>query len=72
MQLDADSYGRGEKSFTPEEQEEFIAMSKQPHFYEMFANSIAPSIYGNTGKSFDALLVMIAKEIIFIETQTII
>ncbi|CAG8633057.1 9907_t:CDS:10 [Paraglomus brasilianum] len=48
MQLDADSYGRGEKSFTPEEQEEFIAMSKQPHFYEMFANSIAPSIYGNT------------------------
>ena len=34
-------------SFTEEEEEEFIKLSRLPNFYDIFANSIAPSIYGN-------------------------
>lgn len=33
--------------FTEEEEEEFINLSKNPDLYEIFARSIAPSIYGS-------------------------
>ncbi|KAJ2351696.1 minichromosome maintenance protein 5 [Coemansia erecta] len=33
--------------FTPEEEQEFVALSRTPDIYQKFANSIAPSIYGN-------------------------
>ncbi|RLV95642.1 Minichromosome maintenance protein 5 [Spathaspora sp. JA1] len=34
-------------TFTEEEEEEFLKLSRLPNLYEIFANSIAPSIYGN-------------------------
>lgn len=40
------SGGRG-KAFTPEEEEEFTTLAQFPNLYDRFANSIAPSIYGN-------------------------
>ncbi|KAJ2134244.1 minichromosome maintenance protein 5, partial [Coemansia sp. RSA 788] len=33
--------------FTPEEEQEYVALSRTPDIYQKFANSIAPSIYGN-------------------------
>lgn len=33
--------------FSPEEEEEFIKMSRDPQIYEKFSNAIAPSIFGN-------------------------
>ncbi|KAJ2784101.1 minichromosome maintenance protein 5 [Coemansia javaensis] len=33
--------------FTPEEEHEFVALSRTPGIYQKFASSIAPSIYGN-------------------------
>ncbi|CAN6673730.1 minichromosome maintenance protein 5 [Trichomonascus vanleenenianus] len=33
--------------FTEEEEEEFLKISRTPNLYEVFASSIAPSIYGN-------------------------
>ncbi|KAI8053838.1 MCM2/3/5 family-domain-containing protein [Syncephalis plumigaleata] len=35
------------RMFTEREEEEYMAMSRQPGLYDAFANSIAPSIYGN-------------------------
>ncbi|KAK4050316.1 minichromosome maintenance protein 5 [Microbotryomycetes sp. JL221] len=48
LELDSDGTGRGTRNFTAEEEEEFSQMSRGDNFYERFANSIAPSIYGNT------------------------
>ncbi|KAG5455529.1 MAG: MCM2/3/5 family-domain-containing protein [Olpidium bornovanus] len=48
LQVDHDTTGRGRRQFTEAEEEEFIAMSRMPHLYEVFANSIAPSIFGNS------------------------
>jgi DNA replication licensing factor MCM5 len=36
-----------DSSFTDEKEREFIALSQTPNFYERFASSIAPSIYGH-------------------------
>ncbi|KAJ2767437.1 minichromosome maintenance protein 5 [Coemansia nantahalensis] len=33
--------------FTPEEEHEFVGLSRSPDIYQKFASSIAPSIYGN-------------------------
>lgn len=33
--------------FSEEEEEEFLQLSRRPDLYELFANSIAPSIYGS-------------------------
>jgi DNA replication licensing factor MCM5 len=33
--------------FTDEQEEAYVQLSKKPHLYDMFAASIAPSIYGN-------------------------
>ncbi|KAJ3330565.1 minichromosome maintenance protein 5 [Blyttiomyces sp. JEL0837] len=45
MQADVD--GGRNRTFTPAEEEEFIALSRRPNLYEDFARSIAPSIYGS-------------------------
>ncbi|XXZ99666.1 minichromosome maintenance protein 5 [Meyerozyma guilliermondii] len=34
-------------TFTEEEEEEFLRLSRTPNIYDIFAKSIAPSIYGN-------------------------
>jgi DNA replication licensing factor MCM5 len=34
-------------TFTEEEEEEFLRLSRMPNIYDIFAKSIAPSIYGN-------------------------
>ena len=35
--------------FSPEEEEEFGEMARSDGFYERFAKSVAPSIYGSLG-----------------------
>jgi hypothetical protein len=35
--------------FTPEEEEEFNEMARSEGFYERFAKSVAPSIFGSLG-----------------------
>jgi hypothetical protein len=35
--------------FTPEEEEEFNEMARSEEFYERFAKSVAPSIFGSLG-----------------------
>ncbi len=48
IQTDVDhSNTSGLAIFTAQEEEEFLTMSRNPNLYEAFANSIAPSIYGN-------------------------
>jgi len=37
--------------FTPEEEEEFGEMARSEGFYERFAKSVGPSIYGSLGSS---------------------
>lgn len=52
--------------FSEEEEEQFIALSKTPNLYESFANSIAPSIYGNADikKAIACLLMSGSKKIL--------
>ncbi|KAI9017520.1 MCM2/3/5 family-domain-containing protein [Gaertneriomyces semiglobifer] len=47
MQVDMDANGRGMRSFTEAEEEEFLNMSRRENLYEDFALNIAPSIYGH-------------------------
>ncbi|KAI8911962.1 hypothetical protein PhCBS80983_g03226 [Powellomyces hirtus] len=47
MQVDVDGNGRGIRTFTEEEEDEFLHMSRKENLYEEFASSIAPSIYGH-------------------------
>ncbi|KAJ3386334.1 minichromosome maintenance protein 5 [Lobulomyces angularis] len=47
MQADLDGSSRRGRSFTETEEDEFIKMSREPNFFETFANSVAPSIYGH-------------------------
>jgi DNA replication licensing factor MCM5 len=44
---DVDHTMKGNAIFTEEEEQEFLEMSRRPDLYEVFANCIAPSIYGN-------------------------
>ncbi|GEQ66604.1 hypothetical protein JCM33374_g267 [Metschnikowia sp. JCM 33374] len=46
IQTDVDTAAQG-LTFTEEEEEEFLRLSRMPNLYETFAKSIAPSIYGN-------------------------
>ena len=56
LEIDADGAGTGTRRvFTPEEEEEFSHMSRSQGFYDRFAASIAPSIYGNLGQRHPAL-----------------
>lgn len=50
LEIDTDGTGRGTRSFTAEEEEEFGEMARSDGFYERFAGSIAPSIFGNGGR----------------------
>ncbi|KAI9685168.1 MAG: minichromosome maintenance protein 5 [Bathelium mastoideum] len=47
IQTDVDYTMKGNAMFTEEEEQEFLEMSRRPDLYEVFANCIAPSIYGN-------------------------
>lgn len=47
IQSDVDHTMKGNATFTEEEEQEFLEMSRMPNLYEKFANCIAPSIYGN-------------------------
>jgi DNA replication licensing factor MCM5 len=51
LEIDTDGSGRGTGSFTPEEEDEFAAMARSDNFYDKFAQSIAPSIFGSLGTS---------------------
>ncbi|KAH3679324.1 hypothetical protein WICMUC_001064 [Wickerhamomyces mucosus] len=47
IETEVDHNAAGNVVFTEEEEEEFLELSRNPNLYESFANSIAPSIYGN-------------------------
>ncbi len=36
--------------FSPEEEEEFVEMSRSEGFYDRFSRSVGPSIYGSLGQ----------------------
>jgi DNA replication licensing factor MCM5 len=44
---DVDHTAKGHAIFSEEEEQEFLEMSRRPDLYTVFANCIAPSIYGN-------------------------
>ncbi|EAS30980.3 DNA replication licensing factor mcm5 [Coccidioides immitis RS] len=44
---DIDHTAKGSAIFSEEEEQEFLEMSRRPDLYEVFADCIAPSIYGN-------------------------
>lgn len=46
IQTDVDTAAQG-LTFSEEEEEEFLRLSRMPDLYDVFARSIAPSIYGN-------------------------
>lgn len=47
IHADVDHTAKGGVTFTEEEEQEFLEMSRRQDIYEVFANCIAPSIYGN-------------------------
>ncbi|KAF2754688.1 putative DNA replication licensing factor Mcm5 [Pseudovirgaria hyperparasitica] len=47
IRTDIDHTMKGNATFTEEEEQEFLEMSRRPDLYDAFAESIAPSIYGN-------------------------
>ncbi|ROT39238.1 MCM2/3/5 family protein [Sodiomyces alkalinus F11] len=47
VQTDLDKTARGHAIFTDEEEQEFLEMSRRPDLYNILADCIAPSIYGN-------------------------
>ncbi|KAL3423031.1 MCM2/3/5 family protein [Phlyctema vagabunda] len=44
---DVDHTAKGNAIFSEEEEQEFLEMSRRPDLYKVFADCIAPSIYGN-------------------------
>jgi DNA replication licensing factor MCM5 len=44
---DVDHTAKGNATYTEEEEQEFLEMSRRPDLYQVFADCIAPSIYGN-------------------------
>lgn len=52
MQVDVDGNSRTGRTFTEQEEEDYIRMSKDENIFQKFANSIAPSIYGSEGRCF--------------------
>lgn len=65
IQTDVDTAAQG-LSFSEEEEEEFLRMSRMPNLYEVFSKSIAPSIYGNDDikKAITCLLMSGSKKIL--------
>lgn len=47
IQTDLDSTAKGTSSFSEEEEQEFLELSRRPDLYNIMADCIAPSIYGN-------------------------
>ncbi|KAK8136377.1 hypothetical protein PG984_004317 [Apiospora sp. TS-2023a] len=47
IQTDTDSTAKGNSSFSEEEEQEFLELSRRPDLYNTMADCIAPSIYGN-------------------------
>lgn len=66
IHADVDHTAKGQAIFSEEEEQEFLEMSRLPNIYEMFTNSIAPSIYGNAEikKAIACLLVGGSKKIL--------
>ena len=50
MEVDSDGNSRTGRSFTEEEEEEYLRMAQDESIYDKFSSSIAPSIYGSEGK----------------------
>lgn len=50
LQLDADANGSAVRTFSAQEEEEFLAIARRPNLYNEFIGSIAPQIYGSDGK----------------------
>lgn len=51
LQVDPDANGSNARAFTSQQEEEFLAISKRPNYYEEFISSLAPQIYGSDGIS---------------------
>ncbi|EFQ27990.1 MCM2/3/5 family protein [Colletotrichum graminicola] len=47
IQTDIDQTARGQALFSDEEEQEFLELSRRPDLYNIMADCIAPSIYGN-------------------------
>ncbi|KYK61547.1 DNA replication licensing factor mcm5 [Drechmeria coniospora] len=47
IQTDMDKTAKGNASYTEEEEQEFLELSRKPDLYNIMADCIAPSIYGN-------------------------
>ncbi|KAF9737397.1 minichromosome maintenance protein 5 [Paraphaeosphaeria minitans] len=47
IHADVDHTAKGSLTFTEEEEQEFLELSRRRDIYEVFASCIAPSIYGN-------------------------
>ncbi|OLN85004.1 DNA replication licensing factor mcm5 [Colletotrichum chlorophyti] len=47
IQTDIDQTARGQATFSDEEEQEFLELSRRPDLYNIMADCIAPSIYGN-------------------------
>ncbi|KAH9904680.1 MCM-domain-containing protein [Xylariomycetidae sp. FL2044] len=47
VQTDVDSTAKGQSLFSEEEEQEFLELSRTPDLYNIMADCIAPSIYGN-------------------------
>ncbi|KAI1084158.1 MCM-domain-containing protein [Whalleya microplaca] len=47
IQTDMDSTAKGHSLFSEEEEQEFMELSRRPDLYNIMADCIAPSIYGN-------------------------
>jgi len=45
--VEVEGAGRAAMSFTPQEEELFVSMARQPDIYQKLASSIAPSISGD-------------------------
>ena len=50
IQLDPDANGAAIRSFSSQEEEEFLAIARRPNFYNEFIGSLAPQIYGSDGE----------------------
>ena len=51
------------QQFAPEEEEEFGDMARSEGFYEKFAASVAPSIYGSIGNSVSQFLTLAGADV---------
>ena len=59
------------QQFSPEEEEEFGEMARSENFYETFAASVAPSIYGSIGNSVSQFHILASAHMfVFVAAQT--